>query len=155
MKPMKKGSKVTYVTANKREVGIVKSEHDNPNYLFVVFNCGGEWDKYEDYTAALTRTSDLIRGWHPHPTVGEITREYLEKNGYSGLIQPDAECGCSLDELNDCDENCMECIAGFKGAPSEDAFYADADYCIYTTKELADQSFEAFEQLKEKVKQEK
>ena len=56
------GEKVTYVTPYKKEKGIVKSISDAEN-TFVVYNCGGEWDNYKDYTAARTSNKDLIKGW--------------------------------------------------------------------------------------------
>ena len=38
-----------------------------PEYLadtvFVVYNCAGEWDRYEQYTAASTNFRDLKKGW--------------------------------------------------------------------------------------------
>lgn len=29
----------------------------------VVYNCGGQWHKFMDYTSALTKLSDLTLGW--------------------------------------------------------------------------------------------
>lgn len=58
----KVGQKVTYHSFDKHEKGIVKSLSDN-EYVFVVYNCGGEWDNYKDYTAARTRIADLTIGW--------------------------------------------------------------------------------------------
>jgi len=56
------GQKVTYVTDYKKEKGIVKSICDD-GFVFVVYNCGGNWGNYKDYTAAKTKISDLERGW--------------------------------------------------------------------------------------------
>jgi hypothetical protein len=44
--------------------GIVKShpEHTTES-VFVVYNCGGDWKNYKDYTAALTPISSLKKGW--------------------------------------------------------------------------------------------
>lgn len=56
------GTKVTYKTPYKEEKGIVKSRC-NSAYVFVVYNCAGDWDNYEDYTAAKTRVEDLVEGW--------------------------------------------------------------------------------------------
>ena len=56
------GQKVTYLTSYAKEHGIVKSISDESN-LFVVYHCAGDWDNYRDYTAAMTRISDLKLGW--------------------------------------------------------------------------------------------
>jgi hypothetical protein len=56
------GDKVTYSDGYKKEKGIIKSIRDHNN-MFVVYHCGGEWNRYADYTAALTRTCDLKPGW--------------------------------------------------------------------------------------------
>ena len=34
-----------------------------PDTCFVVFNCGGEWDHYQDYTGQCTEYSRLKIGW--------------------------------------------------------------------------------------------
>lgn len=59
---MKPGQKVTYVSIGRVEDGIVKSISDD-NYVFVVYHCGGNWDRYFDYTAARTKIKDLRLGW--------------------------------------------------------------------------------------------
>lgn len=60
---MKIGDKVTYVGHNKLEYGIIKSLCESSSHYFVVYNCGGEWDNYMNYTAARTKKSDLVEGW--------------------------------------------------------------------------------------------
>ena len=62
---LKVGMKVSYVTPYKVERGIVKSFCEDGEYVFVVYNCGGEWEHYKDYTAARTKISDLEKGWEP------------------------------------------------------------------------------------------
>lgn len=59
------GDKVTYVSPHKQQRGIVKSVVYNPDneYVFVVYDCGEDWDNYKDYTAARTRLVDLVEGW--------------------------------------------------------------------------------------------
>jgi len=58
------GDRVRYVVAHgKTEKGIVKSYSDLPDSVFVVYNCGGDWDNYWRYTAANTNIRDLKRGW--------------------------------------------------------------------------------------------
>jgi len=36
----------------------------------------------------------------------KIIQDYLRKNGYDGLLCTDIPCGCSIDELMPCGENC-------------------------------------------------
>jgi hypothetical protein len=56
------GMKVYYTAPHgKTENGIVKSI--NGCNAFVVYNCGGDWDHYEDYTGCATNPSDLTPGW--------------------------------------------------------------------------------------------
>ena len=63
--PYKPGDHVTYVTPVNTERGIVKSVPDD-EHAFVVYNCAGEWDRYQEYTAARTRVDDLKPGWQYH-----------------------------------------------------------------------------------------
>lgn len=65
---LKMGTKVYYQPKyygdNKWENGIVKEVliHTNEE-VRVVYNCAGNWDKYKDYTSALTKLEDLFMGW--------------------------------------------------------------------------------------------
>lgn len=60
---MKKGDRVTYVTDyGDPEIGIVKSVQSEEK-VFVVYNCGGDWKNYKNYTAARTNVRDLRSGW--------------------------------------------------------------------------------------------
>lgn len=56
------GDKVTYTSFNKKEIGVVKSISDE-DHVFVVYHCAGNWDRYQDYTAARTKVEDLVKGW--------------------------------------------------------------------------------------------
>ncbi|MDW0189354.1 MAG: hypothetical protein QOA70_06855 [Nitrososphaeraceae archaeon] len=57
------GQRVHYDNGHgKIENGIVKSISDKEN-VFVVYNCGGNWNHYQEYTAARTRITDLKLGW--------------------------------------------------------------------------------------------
>lgn len=58
------GQKVTYKTSYKEEKGIVKSLSHDEEYAFVVYHCGGDWENYQNYTAARTRFKDLKEGWN-------------------------------------------------------------------------------------------
>lgn len=62
------GDKVTYITPYKSEIGIVK-RMASETHAFVVFKCSGDWDHYEEYTAASTPIEDLIPGWHVDPVL--------------------------------------------------------------------------------------
>ena len=59
---MKVGDKVTYIAPSGKEKGIVKSICDQ-EYVFVVYNCGGDWDNYAEYTGARTNKDNLVLGW--------------------------------------------------------------------------------------------
>jgi hypothetical protein len=59
---LRRGDKVTYISFDKKEHGIIKNMSDE-HHVFVVYNCAGNWNKYEDYTAARTELSDLVPGW--------------------------------------------------------------------------------------------
>lgn len=65
---LKVGDKVCYQPAHygadKYENGLVKEMPDHTNTsIRVVYNCAGNWDKFMDYTSALTQLSDLTLGW--------------------------------------------------------------------------------------------
>lgn len=56
------GDKVTYISFNKKEHGIIKSISDE-NHVFVVYQCNNNWKEYYNYTAARTRIQDLLIDW--------------------------------------------------------------------------------------------
>lgn len=59
---LKEGDKVHYMPAfGEPENGIVKSV--SFLYASVVYSCGGDWERYKDYTSARTAISDLRLGW--------------------------------------------------------------------------------------------
>ena len=61
----KVGEKVHYKpNFGSPENGIVKSKHSYAkHFVFVVYSCGGDWENYQNYTAACTSTADLRKGW--------------------------------------------------------------------------------------------
>jgi hypothetical protein len=61
---LKVGDKVYYSSFSKIENGIVKEipKHDDIA-VFVVYHCDGNWDRFEEYTGALTYIFDLSLGW--------------------------------------------------------------------------------------------
>jgi len=73
-------------------------------------------------------------------TVIEIVKAHLIANGFDGLVQPDAECGCLCDDLAPCCDNISSCKPGYRGADKSDD---PEDWAIYTTKERALESIDA------------
>jgi len=71
-------------------------------------------------------------------TVKEIMADWLVANGYDGLVNTDAECGCVLADLWPCCEEWGECEPGFKGPDPT----GEADWLIYRTREAADKARE-------------
>ena len=65
---VKVGDKVCYQPSHygedRWENGIVKEvpEHSLTS-VRVVYNCGGDWANYKDYTSAMTDCRDLNKGW--------------------------------------------------------------------------------------------
>lgn len=58
------GSRVHYDPGyGEPENGVVKSFADEINYVFVVYKCAGNWDRYQDYTGQRTHVKDLKHGW--------------------------------------------------------------------------------------------
>jgi hypothetical protein len=63
---MNEGDTVTYTPFNgadksKEQQGIVKTIDERG--IFVVFNCGGNWEHYQDYTAQKCNRSQLRLNW--------------------------------------------------------------------------------------------
>lgn len=62
------GDKVRYqpdhYPEERWENGIVKEVPDHTDTAVrVVYNCGGDWENYANYTSALTDLRDLRIGW--------------------------------------------------------------------------------------------
>lgn len=69
----------------------------------------------------------------------EIVKAHLVANGFDGLVQTDAECGCLCDDLAPCNSDYSQCEPGYRGAHEE----GDAgDWAMYRTKERALESVE-------------
>ena len=65
---LKVGDKVHYQPSHYNddewENGIVKEiPSHTKDAVRVVYNCGGEWDRYMEYTSALTNLRDLKFDW--------------------------------------------------------------------------------------------
>ena len=57
---LKQGMQVTYNSGYKDpEKGIVKRHDEGEDHAFVVYNCGGDWENYREYTGASTPVSKL------------------------------------------------------------------------------------------------
>ena len=53
-----------YLAEDKFENGIVKEVPEQTiSSIRVVYNCGGDWGNYKEYTSALTDCRDLNKGW--------------------------------------------------------------------------------------------
>ena len=51
------GKWVLYDDNFKKEKGRIKSW--NEEYIFVVYKCDGQWDRFKDYTGCATNSEDL------------------------------------------------------------------------------------------------
>lgn len=68
---IKVGDRVCYqpdhYSDTEYENGRVKEIPDHTNTAIrVVYNCAGNWDRFKDYTSALTNLQDLKLGWKPY-----------------------------------------------------------------------------------------
>lgn len=68
-------------------------------------------------------------------TVIEIVSEHLRTIGADGLVCPDAECGCKLDDMAPCGGNFSACQPGYLSEPRDP--WLD-DWTMWTTKERAE-----------------
>jgi len=84
---LKVGDKVHYqpkhYSAQEWENGMVKEipEHTN-TAVRVVYICGGEWNRFKEYTSALTDIKDLYLGWKH-----DIPEDNTDLNGHSETIR--------------------------------------------------------------------
>jgi len=69
----------------------------------------------------------------------EIVKAHLVANGFDGLVHVDAECGCLLEDLQPCGEDCGGCEPAYRGAHEEGDF---GDWAMYRTKARALESVE-------------
>jgi len=50
----------------------------------------------------------------------EAVKKWLTENGYDGLVNAYAECGCEIADLAPCEHNCLECEPAYKGPITEE-----------------------------------
>lgn len=70
-------------------------------------------------------------------TLIKIVKDYLEKNNYDGLYNPDAECACKKDDLMSCDSIGRDCLPGYL-QPEEIAEENGFDFMIGHEKHLTE-----------------
>lgn len=46
--------------------------------------------------------------------IHEIVKDYLIRNGYDGLCNPDIDCACLVTDLAPCCEDMFSCKPGYK-----------------------------------------
>ena len=68
------------------------------------------------------------------PKVIEIVKAHLVREGFDGLVQVDAECGCLCDDLAPCCSDISQCEPAYRGAHEEGD---PGDWAMYRTKERA------------------
>lgn len=52
--------------------------------------------------------------------IRDIVKDWLEKNGYTGLFYDSGECACTAEDLMPCDCPCTDCEAGYVVATTGD-----------------------------------
>jgi hypothetical protein len=57
----KEGERVIYKPNNEK--GRIKTMHPTGTKAWVVYRCAGDWERFRDYTGALTLLGDLKQGW--------------------------------------------------------------------------------------------
>lgn len=66
------------------------------------------------------RTDDapeiLAKAQGDQPEIIDTVRAHLIEGGFTGLIAPDAECGCELSDLNPCGRSFSNCRPGYRHA---------------------------------------
>jgi hypothetical protein len=69
-----RGDKVTYIGNPRQGLqhGMVYKAIPDSNMVSVVFNCGGNWEHFENYTAVRCKASELEKGWAPIHSPGQF-----------------------------------------------------------------------------------
>ena len=66
----------------------------------------------------------------------EIVKAHLVTGGFDGLVQPDAECGCELSDLQPCCGDFGVCEPAYRGASKDHP----GEWAMYRTKAAAQES---------------
>lgn len=66
--------------------------------------------------------------------VRSIIIDFLQANGYDGLVNLDAECGCAMDDLAVCDSPFVECVPAYRwescgGCAALEEHDGDSGFC--------------------------
>lgn len=56
-------------------------------------------------------------------TVKDIITQWLKEHNCDGLCDIDNECGCGLDDLMPCNNNCERCVPAEKVIYKDDIYY--------------------------------
>ena len=48
-----------------------------------------------------------------NPKIEKVIKEYAKQYGYTGLFNSDIECGCLLNDLAPCGNDCLLCEFGY------------------------------------------
>ena len=72
----------------------------------------------------------------------EIVRAHLVGEGFDGLVQANAECGCLCDDLAPCAGDWSDCEPGYRGMHASEP----GEWAIYRTKAAALASVRGAEQ---------
>ena len=71
-------------------------------------------------------------------TVKQIVRNYLEQDGFDGLVSDSGECGCILTDLCPCGDMLDSCEPGYQvpcPGPDDCEHGGECEWHIATTKE--------------------
>lgn len=72
------GTKVTW----QGHKGVVKALHPHDQrYVYVVFKCSDNWDKYKDYTSQRVLLKQLKTGWPDDPDTNASKLKYDPEKG--------------------------------------------------------------------------
>lgn len=63
--------------------------------------------------------------------IKEIILDYLKKNNYDGLCNPDVECGCGIDDFMPCDNIDINCQPAYKKLCKNCGDFNSENGCFY------------------------
>lgn len=81
-KVFSEGTKVTWSAPMFDHKGVIKALHpDDPRYVYVVFNCAGDWNNYKDYDSQRVLVSQCTHGWKDDPDTKSSKVKYVLEEG--------------------------------------------------------------------------